>query len=333
MAKEINDIDELIGKVLAGEATAEEKESLMAWASSSDENSGYLEDLKTIFTKASLEEVQHKFDADAAWNKVRQRLRESKERTNRFKIFLHIPTTIRIAAGVLFILGSGFLAYQWFSPAPEIYSVVTDKSTVQDTLPDGSRAFLNKRSSIGYEYNPRENLRKVKLKGEGFFEINHQAEKSFVLSAEDVLVLDIGTAFNVKAYPESDTVEVVVKSGEVQIYTLNNTGLRLTAGESGIYRKSMTQFYRIEKTDTNVLSYKTGILSFNNTYLKTIIEKVNEIYGSQIRLDSPAIASCRLTVNFHGDSIDTIIEVIAETLHLTVVRKKDEIILTGAGCN
>lgn len=76
MAKEINDIDELIGKVLAGEATAEEKESLMAWASSSDENSGYLEDLKTIFTKASLEEVQHKFDADAAWNKVRQRLRE-----------------------------------------------------------------------------------------------------------------------------------------------------------------------------------------------------------------------------------------------------------------
>ena len=58
---------------------------------------------------------------------------------------------------------------------------------------------------------------------------------------------------------------MTVKTGEVQIYTLNNEGLNLKMGEAGIYRKSLREFSRLEKLDTNALSYKTGVLSFNNT--------------------------------------------------------------------
>ena len=333
MENEINDIDDLIGKVLAGEASADEQLRLDAWSRSSANNQKYFNQVKTIFEKVASHHVQLHFETDVVWKKIKKKLEKSKKAKTRFLPIFTNRTMLRIAAGVMFLMGAGFIAYQWFNIPTETFSIASDVLTIQDTLPDGSTAFLNKKSSIAYEYNPRQKTRRVRLKGEGFFEVNHEQEKPFVVEAQEVLIRDIGTAFNVKAYPESDTVVVTVKTGEVQIYTLNNKGLNLKVGEAGIYRKSLHEFSRLEKVDTNALAYKTGVLSFNNTDLKTVITKINEVYNSKIKLETPSLAPCRLTVNFHNDPLDTVVEVIAETLKLTVTRKGKEILLNGPGCN
>ena len=331
--KEINDIDDLIGKVLAGEATTEEQGRLDAWSNASAENQKYVDQIKTIFDKAASNTVQLNFDTDAAWRKVKSRLKESREEKPAFMMPASpYRSVLRIAASVVLIIGIGLFGYQWLNKPTQTLEAASDNATLENILPDGSTAFLNKKSSLSYEYVPFKKERKVKLKGEGFFEVRHEEEKPFVIEADEVLVRDVGTAFNVKAYPESDTVVVTVKTGEVQIYTLKNTGLNLKMGETGIYSKSLKEFTRLEKADTNVLAYKTGIFSFNNTDLKSVINKVNEVYGITIILENPALASCRLTVNFNSDTVDTIVDVIAETLKLTVTRNGKEILLSGTGC-
>ncbi len=333
MEKEINDIDDLIGKVLADEANAEEQARLKAWSEVSAENQKYIDQIKTIFEKAASNTVQLNFDTDAAWKKVKNKLKESREEKPVFTMKRSpYRSALRIAAGIVFLLGIGIFGYQWLSKPTQTFAATSNDTTTENTLPDGSVAFLNKKSSITYEYTPLKKERKVKLKGEGFFEVKHEEEKPFVIEADEVLVRDIGTAFNIKAYPESDTILVTVKTGEVQIYTLKNKGLDLKMGETGVYRKSLKEFTRLEKADTNVLAYKTGVFSFNNTDLKSVINKINEVYSVTIVLENPALASCRLTVNFNGDTIDTIVEVIAETLKLTVTRNGKEILLSGAGC-
>ncbi len=333
MEQEINDIDNLIGKVLAGEATPEEQRLLEVWLQKDKENPHYFHQLKAIFEKAGAHQVQLQFDTDAAWAKVRSKLHTSDDNVRSLWPPVQTKPLLRMAAGVVFILGAGFFAYQWRTLSPEPLAITADKTTLQHKLPDGTTAFLNRKSTISYSYRPSEKARRVTLKGEAFFEIKHQDEQSFVIEAEDVLVKDIGTSFNVKAFPDSDTVEVAVQTGEVQIYTLSDVGLHLNAGEAGIYNRRLHEFSRLVKADTNVLAYKTGILSFNNTYLKVVIESINEVYDSKIKLDNTALNTCRLTANFHGDSLDTIVEIIAETLKLTVTRKNNEIILHGPGCN
>ncbi len=323
----------MIGKVLAGEASAEEQVRLHAWLANSADNHKYLDQIKTIFQKAASHPEPLHFDADAAWKKVKVKLTESREDKTRMLPLFNSKAFLRMAAGVIFLLGVAFFTYQWLNLPAETLAVSSNDVMVQDTLPDGSSAFLNKKSSITYEYNPRKKTRRVKLKGEGFFEVKHEEEKPFIVEAQEVLIRDIGTSFNVKAYLESDTIVVTVKTGEVQIYTLNNEGLNLKVGEAGIYRKSLRQFSRLEKLDTNALAYKTGVLSFNNTDLKSVIAKINEVYNSRIKLENAALCSCRLTVNFHNDTLDTLVEVIAETLKLTVTRNKKEILLNGPGCN
>jgi transmembrane sensor len=327
---ELNDIDDLIGKVLAAEATPQEQIQLQNWIRESETNKKYFNQIKTIFDRAASNQVQLQFDADAAWGRVKEKLHKEKEGKSR--PLFNSGMFLRIAAGVVLVSVVGFFAYQQLNTPTQTFVAVATTSTVQDTLPDGSAAFLNKRSTISYEYNPKEKIRKVKLQGESFFEVKHEEEKPFIIEAEEVLVRDIGTAFNVKAYPNSDTVEVIVESGEVQIYTEKNPGLYLMAGETGIYSKRLREFSKIIKADTNALAYKTGIFSFNNTDLKSLITKINEIYDAHITLASGKLENCRITVSFNNDKLETIVEVIAETLNLTVTRNEKEILLEGIGC-
>jgi transmembrane sensor len=328
-----NDMDELIGKVLAGEGTAQEQETVLQWANESEVNRQYYEQLKTIFEKAAATEIQIQFDTDAAWNKVRKKIKKEPAKVIALGGRQPINQVLRIAAGIIVLLGVGYFTYQIITPATQTLAVVSDSLTRQDTLPDGSTAFLNKKSELTYTYDTRGKTRKVELKGEAYFVVKHEEEKPFVIEADEILVRDIGTEFNLKAYPDKDTIEIIVTHGEVQFYTRLDSGLNLQAGQKAIYSKRNKQFYRIDKPDTNALAYKTKVFSFNNTDLRSVVNLLNEVYDSKIKLANEKLYGCRLTANFKEDNASIIAEVIAETMGLTLTRKENEIILDGKGCD
>jgi len=327
----LNDMDDLIGKVLAGEATAQEQEMVILWRKQHDANEKYFNQLKHIFEKAGATNVQVEFDADAAWNKVKSQLNKSDDNVipiSRTPYF----SPLRIAATVFFLVAFSVVIYLKTAPPVQTLAVESEITTRQDTLPDGSTAFLNKKTELQFEYNPREKTRKVKLKGEAYFTVKHEDEKPFIIEADEILVRDIGTEFNLKAYPDKDTIEIVVTHGEVQFYTRSDSGLNLKAGEKAIYSKRTKEFYRIEKPDTNTLAYKTKVFSFNNTDLRSVVMLLNEVYNSKISLASESLYNCRLTANFKEDNPEIIVEVIAETMGLELSKKEDQLILSGKGC-
>ncbi len=324
-------MDDLIGKVLAGEATAQEQESVSLWRQHNEENEKYYRQLKEIFENASAVTVQVEFDTDAAWNKVKSQLNKSKDNVipiNRTPYF----SPLRIAATIFLVVALSTVIYLKTAPSVQTLAVESEKTTRQDTLPDGSTAYLNKKTELQYEYNPREKTRKVKLKGEAYFTVKHEEKKPFIIEADEILVRDIGTEFNLKAYPDKDTIEIVVTHGEVQFYTQQDPGLNLKAGEKAIYSKRTKEFYRIEKPDTNTLAYKTKVFSFNNTELQTVVTLLNDVYDSKISLASESLYHCRLTANFKEDNPEIIVEVIAETMGLELTKKDDQLILSGKGC-
>jgi transmembrane sensor len=333
MEMKFDDIDDLIGKMLAGEATPEECARVDAWKNESDANKKYAEQLKTIFEKAAATTVQGQFDTDAAWTRVRNKIHTRKEIPFEPNHTSGLGFALRIAAGIVFVVGMGYLLYSWNQPVVETFSLTSEVGIRQDSLPDGSLAVLNKKSELSYEYSSGDRVRRVKLKGEAYFSVRHEKEKPFVIETGEVLIRDIGTEFNVNAYPDKDTIEIVVTEGEVQFYTLKDSGLVLKAGEKGIYSKRTKQFYRMESTDINELAYKTKIFRFKNTEMTAVVKLLNEVYNSRIKLVSTAIYKCPLTANFYEDNLDRIVEVIAETMDFTIVRKDGEILLDGKGCN
>jgi len=325
-------MDDLIGKVLASEATVQEQDQVTLWRNLHADNEKYFQQLSKIFETAGADAVQVEFDTDAAWSKMKNQITGNGNNIipiNRTSYF----SPLRIAATVILLIGISSVIYLITAPPMQTLAVASEKSTRQDTLPDGSTAFLNKNTELQFEYNPRAQTRKVKLKGEAYFSVKHEEEKPFIIEADDILVRDIGTEFNLKAYPGKDTIEIIVTHGEVQFYTQHDPGLNLKAGEKAIYSKRAKEFYRIEKPDTNVLSYKTKVFSFNNTDLQSVVTLLNEVYDSNISLANEALHSCRLTANFKEDNPEIIVEVIAETMGLQFIKKDGQLILDGKGCD
>jgi transmembrane sensor len=321
---EENDITTLIGKQLAGETSTEEQQLVDTWCKASVENQQYFNHLKTIFDKASLVSDTSIYNEDVAWKKVQHKLHASKQK------FTFTYQHLRIAASLLLLCAVGIWLSQRILTPVVTAELASTTTIVNDSLPDGTQIVLNKQSALSVSYNVRNNSGRIKLKGEANFDIKHDPEKELIVEVEEVFIRDIGTSFNVKAYAESNTVEVTVQQGEVQFYTENNSGLFIKAGEKGVYNKLLKKFL-IEQPDTNVLSYKTKSFVFEEVDLKTVVDQLNAIYEKKIKI-SENLKTCLVTVNFDNEEIETIAEILAETLNLKISTSESEITLEGEGC-
>lgn len=335
MNEGLEHIDDLIAKVLAGEANREEIDLLEGWMNESGENKIYFDETKKMFAQIDSFKVKHKVDSVKAWEKLNARIgaeNGSKEEAKIISISKR-PVILRAAASVLLIAALALLANYFMNNQEEAVPVIlaAQQKVIEQKLPDGSKVTINKNSEIAYVQ--KGNVREVKLKGEAYFEVVHNEEIPFEITVDDIIIKDIGTAFNVKALPGSNSVEVLVESGEVHFYTSTNKGLNLVKGEKALYDKTTKQFSKVVPDPIeNTLSYKSKVFQFKGSPLREVIRQVNEIYGSSILLSDERLGNCRLSTMFNDQSIETIIEIIAETLDLEVEHSGEKIILKGQPC-
>ncbi len=324
-------IDQLIASYLTGEASPEERAFVERWLSESEDNRKYFAQMKTIFDRAASVTTLESFSTDAAWIRVREKL-APRGKSRRLPIRESAGYSIyKIAAGILLFVAAGIFIYQFLqTDRTASTKVLSDNRAGADTLPDGSDVFLNRHTSIVYSFDRKKNTHIARLSGEAYFNINHDDQNTFIVEAEGTFIRDIGTSFNVKAYPGSPTIDVVVEEGEVMFYTRDNPGVSLKANGKGIYNKE-TGSFSVAEPERNVTAYKTRFFSFSNNSLETVVQTLNEVYETKITIDD-RLKKCRLTVSFNDEHIEEIANIIAETLGLTVSREGAVIALGGSGC-
>lgn len=322
MSQEGYDMEEIVGKFITGEATAEENQLVLEWCAQSADNQKYVDHAQLIFDKAQLDDGQV-YDVVAAWEKVKDKIESGRIRK------LPVINLWRVAASLLLISVLSYFLYWQFFSTDQLQLASTDEVITQ-ALADNTEISLNKNSSVDVTYNERKKTGVIKLTGEATLTITPDKKVNWVVQTGEVFIRDIGTTFNVKAYPDTDLIEVSVLEGEVQFYTQTDEGILIQAGEKGLYDKSAKQFTKAE-ADPNVIAYKTLLFTFNDIDLKSAAEQLGSVYNRKIVV-SATIENCRVTVDFENEDLDTILSVIAETLNLTVTNNGNEIVLTGDGC-
>jgi len=316
-------IDILIGKFIVGEASPAEQAALQDWCALKSENQKDLDNAVLIYEKAQL--VTDKFfDAQAAWKKIQPQV-QAKPRGR--QVFF---SGWKIAAGFALIAVASFLIYQQLFSA-EKFELQSMAEVQTELLPDQTSLTLNRDSEVKVTYDERKKIGKIELSGESLIDIPASKKVDWIVEVAQLKIADIGTKFNVKAYPEQSTVEVAVFEGEVRMYTNSNSGISLLAGESGSFNKATGEFTKAS-VDPNVTSYSSRNFTFQNEELQNVITELATVYQRDIQLSGP-IANCRLTVDFLDEDFEIILSIISETLGLTVSENEKQIILTGEGCN
>ncbi|QRY57000.1 FecR family protein [Sphingobacterium siyangense] len=84
-------------------------------------------------------------------------------------------------------------------------------------LSDGSTVTLNSASKLELSADFNQELRVVRLAGEGYFQVVKNKEKPFVVQASDFDIKVLGTTFNVKSYSDEPTAEALLVEGSIEM--------------------------------------------------------------------------------------------------------------------
>ena len=324
------DYQDLISKYLAKEASREDIILLEKWVSQNETNKKLYNETKNIWVLANINNTKNKIDVDSEWNKIEDKLFESKKITiqpqdkkNSFNQFY------KIAASVIVLLSVSFFLYFLISNSGQ-QKFVADNSVKTSTLSDGSVITLNHNSSLVY-YKDVKDKRKVKLSGDAFFNVKPDASKPFIIETQNADVEVLGTSFYVDSHIDKPTIEVTVKTGKVA-FRVNNQELILLPGDKGVFDKSTGELVQELNDNINFIAWKTKYFIFDNTSLTDVVSQLNSVYHANITIASPNLNNCRITARFDNQSIDAVLNVIKETLDLRIDKNNDGIRLTGDSC-
>ena len=321
-------IDELIAKVLTNEATREEQAWLDSWVMESELNKVYLEDSKKLIDQVEKTREEISVDTNTAWNALNKRLSNKEARI----VVLQSPKkNYQIAAAIILLVVMSFLikvALNITDAKPKVFAA--GSQAIETKLSDGTLVHINQNSEIAFI--EKKGVRELKLKGEAYFEVVHKDEQPFVITVNNVLIKDIGTEFNVKSLQNGD-VEVTVDGGEVQFYTKKDEGLKLIKGDKARYSVINDKFIRIDADIyDNTGSYHSRVFNFKNAQLQDVIDQINQIYRSDVRLSNPKLANCRVNSQFNNQSLEEIVAILADIFDLKIEKNGSVYVLIGEEC-
>jgi ferric-dicitrate binding protein FerR (iron transport regulator) len=175
-------------------------------------------------------------------------------------------------------------------------------------LPDGSSVTLNTGSSLTFRDGFGSDSREVILNGEAFFNVKPNKQLPFRVFSGESVVEVTGTSFSV--YQVDGEVHVAVITGRV-LLSSTRTGeqkMSISANQSGFI--SGYKEVKIEEgIPANVLSWKTGILVFEQTPIDSALIDIAHHFRRDLSLEIPL--SERITAEFQDQPLHEILNEIA----------------------
>ncbi|WP_420581795.1 FecR family protein [Reichenbachiella sp.] len=316
--------EELLFRYFMNEVSPDEEDRVISWKAESEENLNEFERVRIFFLDAkaikSIGNTAANYDVSIAWKKFQQHNEVPKSISSSW---------LKVAASILVILGAGW--YTYVSNKVETIELVAQNEQQSIELEDGSKIALNEGSQLIYPDQFKGDKRKVKLKGEAYFEVAHNPEQPFLIATDEVEVQVLGTKFNVNN-TNKDSVVVSVDSGKVRMSVGGKEEI-LTAGYRGVYYRSTELLIKIETAKTGMHNYwRTKTLAFKGATVSEAIAAIQKVYGIRVALSHPDIANCKINVDFEDEEIEHVLEIIGETLNLVWSNQGDSYLLAGYGC-
>ena len=318
-------IDERLAKYLAGECTPGEQAEVERWLAESPVHQKYLDELKWLWTHSAGGRTTppREVDTEKALQQVKNRLRMPGTSP-----VLHIQKGFWLRVAAVFVLAAAAVYWwtQWDAPAP--VRIATAGTALTDTLSDGTVLQLAQQSGITLAkgFNGRE--RRLRLQGEAFFQVAHDTTRPFIVEVQDMEVQVVGTAFSVDNAAEPGKVTVTVTEGKVRV-SRKDQSLLLGPGEQAVYDRAAGSLTRSTPAPEQSGS---RLFRFDATPLETVVSQVNRAYGTNIILKNKKLEQCRLTATYNNLSFDRILELIADSFSLKIVKTEEGYALEGEGC-
>lgn len=304
---------ELLHRYIKGEAADEEKQRIIHWLEESPENMQEYRALRKLYNIS-------------LWHTDPCR---STRQTRKVSLRRVIVETLKIAA--VFLVGFAG-AWQLFSRQPDLSSMQTvhvpSGQRAELTLSDGTKVWLNARSTLIFPSHFTDRSRNVQLDGEGYFTVTRNEAAPFTVQTARYDIRVLGTEFNVKAYKDSPLFETALLKGSVVIKTPDSKqALRLQPNQ--IASAHNGQLSTASIPDYNYFRWKEGLFCFENETIQNLIEKIQLYYDVKIEVKNTALLPYRYSGKFRiKDGIEHVLKVLQLKHNFTYTKNEDSNLIT-----
>ncbi len=293
---------ELLKRYISGDASNREKMEVAEWLDAAPEN------MREFLALRKLYDI-------TLWNQKNEgvkAIRPQKSKT----IFLSgrfLTEFAKVAA--IFVLA--FLAIKYLSPTtPENEPIVLQTIHVpagqraELTLVDGTKVWLNAKTTLTFPNRFSADSRNVTLDGEGYFDVTSNKKQPFKVKTAKYDIKVWGTEFNVMAYSGSDIFETSLLEGSVELLKSGAEKGAMIRPNERIYLKD-NQLVRATIVHYNHFLWKEGLISFDNESFPEMVSKLELYFDLKIEVKNDKILNYRCTGKFRTkDGVEHILKVL-----------------------
>jgi transmembrane sensor len=320
---------EQLARFLAGEATANERQKVEAWASSEPKTASELALLQRVWTARP---APGGWDVDAAWDRLAERLdRSERPRPTVIPITRNRRSWIWVAAAAVVILAAG-LFYSISVPTGVYRTAAGERREL--TLADGSSVVLAPDSHLTISTEFGRGAREVSLVGRAWFDIRHDLKHPFRVQTTGALIEDLGTEFEVVARPGTAPIRVAVLAGSVAVQSrAEPPDARVTLGPRDVARIPSTGPLDVdhEVSVEQLTGWRDGTLNFDDATLESVAAELSRWYGVEIVVTDSGVAALHLSAPIPTANLDEALAIVKAALPIDVQRSAARITLVAKG--
>lgn len=320
------DIESLLDRYVKGETTPEENKLVEKWLAENNNNTSEWQRLNQAgrdqWLTSLFSDIQNTIYSDEA------------------KVVTFYPNKKwwRSIAAVLAIILTLFLTrpliQNWLHPVQLATLSVPLNQKQKITLSDGSNVWINAASVLKYPTSFNGKTREVYLTGEAYFDIRHDSAKPFIVHTGKVLTTVLGTAFNINAGKNANTVVVTVTRGKVSVADGKHILGFVTPNQQIAYDITTDKPIRRIVNAQEVIAWQESDLLFDDITFAQAAKQLEGRFKVNISFANDKVKNCRFSgTALKGKSLDEILKVICAFNNASYHRSEGYIIIDGNGCD
>ena len=292
---------------IVGDASEEEKIRISEWLNSDSEHMREFLALRKLYDITLWQEKE-----------ITNQLTLPPKSKTGFQVRKLVIELVKIAA--IFVIALIAVHY-FFKPSKVIEPVAMQSIAVPPgqraelTLSDGTKVWLNAKTTLIFPNHFDSDSRIVTLDGEGYFEVTSNKKQPFTVKTPRYDLKVWGTKFNVLDYSSKPFFETALFEGSVELLNPGGTKGELISPnervflDNGHLKSALIRNY-------NHFLWKEGMISFDNESFPDMVRKLELYFDLKIIVKNKSLLSYTCTGKFRTkDGVDHILKVLQLSNH------------------